>query len=214
MKKRYTSDLIDLTFGYWTVLCKSDKKSNNGSVLWRCQCECGTICDVCESSLHLDKSTNCGCKRKAKNKLNATTHGLSETPLYKIWQGMKDRCYNHSHTSYENYGGRGIKMCDEWKNSFETFYSWAMNSGYEHGLTIERMNNNEGYAPTNCKWATNLEQANNKRNNHKITYNGKTMTIAQWSKFLGVTPGCITNRIARGDTETEAVSTSRRRRKR
>lgn len=213
MQKRYTADITGATFGHWTVLRKADAKSSNGSVLWECRCSCGTVRNVCESSLYRGKSTGCGCHRRLKNKLSATTHGLSKSAIYKIWQGIKDRCCNPSHVSYANYGGRGITVCQQWKDSFENFYLWAIDSGYRNGLTIDRINNDEGYMPSNCRWSTPLTQANNKRNNHVITYNGKTMTIAQWSKFLGVTPACIVNRITRGETDEEAVSTGSRKRR-
>lgn len=106
--------------------------------------------------------------------------------LAKIYHAMKQRCYNVNNTGYKNYGGRGIAICDEWLESPESFQEWALNNGYTDKLTIDRINNDKGYSPDNCRWATMKQQANNKRNNHFVTYNGETHTISEWADSLGV----------------------------
>lgn len=105
--------------------------------------------------------------------------------LYRVLAGMKSRCSNKNEPGYKHYGGRGIRVCEEWLNSFEAFESWALSNGYEEGLSIERIDVNGNYCPENCKWATSLEQCNNMRRNIRVTYLGKTQTIAQWARELG-----------------------------
>ena len=112
-------------------------------------------------------------------------HGMSRTRLYNIWREMKRRCYNKACKSYKDYGGRGIIVCLEWLNNFQTFYDWAITNGYNEILSIERKDVNGNYEPSNCRWATKKEQANNKRNNHFITINDEIMTIAQCAKKSG-----------------------------
>lgn len=128
-----------------------------------------------------------------KNKGN-TKHGKRYTRLYNILDKIKQRCYNKNNTSYENYGGRGIKICEEWLNDFDVFYNWAYENGYDDTLTIDRIDNNKSYSPDNCRWVDRKTQANNKRNNVYLTYNGKTQTIAQWAEELSIPRTRIYNR--------------------
>lgn len=106
--------------------------------------------------------------------------GRRGTPLYTVWSRMKERCYNKNDAAYKNYGGRGIYVCDEWKNDYLAFHEWALSSGYEYGLSIDRIDNNGPYSPENCRWATRKEQCNNRRTNLLVTYNGETKTFSQW----------------------------------
>jgi hypothetical protein len=108
---------------------------------------------------------------------------------------MKQRCYNENHSSYKRYGGRGITVCDEWKNDFVEFRNWAINNGYKDGLTLDRINNNGDYEPSNCRWATLLEQANNKSNNRYITYDGETKTYSEWCRIKNYNRHLIQERI-------------------
>lgn len=128
-------------------------------------------------------------------------HGLANTKLYKSWQRMKVRCYNKNYSHYKDYGGRGIAVCDEWLHDVVSFYNWAMDNGYQEGLTLDRINVNGNYEPSNCRWITNDEQQNNRRNNIKITYNGKTQTITQWANELGIKRDLIERRYHRGYTD-------------
>lgn len=122
------------------------------------------------------------------------THGFSKTKLYKIWLNMKSRCYNKTATRYERYGGRGIFVCDEWKNNFMNFYNWACNNGYIEGLSIERIDINDGYYPQNCKWITKSEQSKNTCRTHLITYNHETKCVEDWCKELGLKSNTILER--------------------
>ena len=125
-------------------------------------------------------------------------HGMTGTRIYKIWCKIKERCYNPNNRSYKNYGSRGITVCDEWRDDFQAFYDWAMSNGYADELTIDRISVNGNYEPSNCRWATNKEQCNNKRNNHILTYNEKSQTVAQWANELKTNDSTICERIRRG----------------
>lgn len=170
-----------------------------------CRCElCGSLKPIRYSNLNRTKS--CGC---AKNRFisNANkTHGETRTRLYRIWVLMKDRCTNQNSPHYNIYGGRGITVCDEWLH-YENFKDWAITNGYQKDLSIDRINNNKGYNPSNCRWATKVEQANNKRNNIRITHNGETLTLGQWASRLNMEPREIWWRLHTGGwSESDAVS--------
>lgn len=180
--------LFDLTgkrFGKWTVIKRSGINSS-GTAMWLCECDCGTIRAVRGTILRNGMSESCGCIR---------THGLSNTRLHRIWSNMKQRCYNKNNDRYNSYGGRGIKVCDEWMHDFMSFYNWSMVHGYKNNLTIDRIDVNKNYEPNNCRWLTNKKQQFNKRGNHLITYKGTTQTITEWSTQLGIKKGTLLARI-------------------
>ena len=116
----------------------------------------------------------------------AKTHGGTGTRLYRIWKNMKARCYRKSAREYGNYGGRGISICEEWKDDFLSFRKWALSNGYKESLTIDRIDVNKDYKPSNCRWITNKEQQNNRRDNRIYEYDGKSLTLSQWSELLGM----------------------------
>lgn len=124
-----------------------------------------------------------------------TTHGMSRDKTYFCWQGMKNRCKNKNDVNYKNWGGRGIKICDEWMK-FENFYRDMCDR--PEGKTLDRIDNNKGYCKENCRWATPKEQLNNKRNNRLLTFNGRTMTVSQWSRNLNIPKTTIFTRLQRG----------------
>lgn len=160
------NDLTGKKFGRLTVIkrCGSNK---NRRALWLCQCDCGNTKIILGNSL-LSKSTlSCGCYNKEHSKNIHTKHSLSYTKLYKVWGGMKTRCYNPNFMYYCNYGGRGIAICKEWKDDFSNFYKWAISNGYREGLTIDRINNDGNYEPSNCRWITRAEQNRNQRKTRK-----------------------------------------------
>ena len=168
------SDFKDLTgkkFNKLLVLKRTgtDKRRN---AIWLCQCDCGNLKEISSPILKSKTTISCGCLRKenahklGKSKYSdRTKHGKRYTRLYSIWCGMKQRCYYKKSENYKNYGGRNIKVCNEWKTNFEIFYNWAINNGYEENLTLDRIDVNGNYEPFNCRWVTWKVQANNKRQN-------------------------------------------------
>lgn len=120
---------------------------------------------------------------------------------------MKTRCYNTNSPTYKNYGGRGIKVCDEWVNNFEAFYKWSMENGYKDGLQIDRIDNDGDYGPSNCRWVTSKENYNNRRTSRFVTINGETKTIAQWCEIYNIKDNVVRARISRGWDEVKAITT-------
>lgn len=170
----------------------SNKK---GDAMWECRCRCGNTFTARGTDIRRGHTTSCGCLQREMTAEASKKHGMSKTRLYYVYSTMLKRCYLSSHKSYKNYGGRGIAVCDEWKNDFKTFFEWAMENGYEEGLSIDRIDVNGNYNPSNCRWASAKEQQNNRRNNRMITCNGKTQTMQQWADEIGVDARKIHNRI-------------------
>lgn len=189
--------LIDLTgmkFGNLIVIERAEN-SKDGHVRWKCVCNCGKVKEkpVSAQDLKNGKVVSCGCIHHQR----ITIHYGSKERLYQIWKSMLKRCENTNCRSYCNYGERGIKVCNEW-HDYLKFKEWAVQSGYKDNLTIDRIDNNGNYEPTNCRWATLKEQANNRRNNVFIQIGDETHTIAEWSEISGVNKGTIRNRYKRG----------------
>lgn len=163
------------------------------------RCSCGNVKEVYIYNLTDGQSTNCGCLQNKKNKERMTTHGESKTKLYNVWSGMKRRCYNKNQKSYIDYGARGIRICDEWLNSFEVFRDWCNENGYiESKVEIDRINVDGNYEPSNCRFISKKENARNKRNNTLITIDGETKTISEWSEIKNVSANLIYDRKSRG----------------
>lgn len=180
--------IVDLTgekFGRLTVIGLDDKPGRK--TYWICQCECGNVKSVRSDSLKQGVIKSCGCLKKEQDKTNLTanhSHKMSGTRLYEIWQGIKGRCYNPHDTRYHRYGGRGISVCDEWRESFETFCQWALKNGYSDELTIDRTDNDGNYCPENCCWRNSKEQSNNRSTNINITIGNSTRTLTQWCEIF------------------------------
>lgn len=187
--------LIDLTgkkFGNLVVI----KRAEDGpyGVRWLCLCDCGNEVIKYGSLLRRGSTTSCGCFGKERQREAVTRHGLTHTPIYRAWDAMKRRCQNPSTKFYEEYGGRGISVCDEWQE-FEPFRDWAFENGYSEDLSIDRIDNNGNYCPENCRWTDMHTQSRNKRNNVWITFNGKTMIMSDWANEIGITPYALWNRL-------------------
>lgn len=173
---------------------------------WVCVCDCGNTHVTRANALARGLVRSCGCLRK-QSKPWKRTHGLTHHPLYRVYHSMRDRCYRKTDKEYPNYGARGIDICQEWLNSFENFYSWAMQNGYEHGLSIDRIDVNKGYTPDNCRWVDFKQQAQNKRNNRNLTLHNETHCVTEWARILCVPAGTIKSRIRRGWTIEKALTT-------
>lgn len=183
-------DLTGRRFNNLVVLSRAEN-GNHGNARWNCVCDCGNVIIVAGSNLKTGAVKSCGCLKHKKR----DTHHLSNTRLYRIWNAMKCRCYRETHWAYPYYGGKGITVCDEWKNDFCKFYDWAINNGYSEELTIDRIDNNSGYSPDNCKWSTRQEQSDNRRFCIQITYNGETKNLMQWCKILDLPYKLINQRM-------------------
>lgn len=175
----------------------------NGYNYWLFKCDCG-----CEKEIRLDsvvygKTKSCGCLQK---EIVSKKQGLSSSRIYRTLAGIKQRCYNKNCSAYKNYGGRGIKICNEWKNDFLSFYNWANQNGYMDNLTIDRIDVNGNYEPFNCRWITMKEQHRNTRKNKMVAFNGKTMCISEISEKYGIPWSTLDGRIKRGIDIKEAIN--------
>jgi hypothetical protein len=175
-----------------------------------CRCDCGEQRAVALTILRRGGQKSCGCLQREVVGSMRRTHGMSTTNLYKVWATMVMRCTNPAVAAYINYGGRGISVCAEWRN-FEPFCDWALANGYKRGLTIDRIDNDSGYRPDNCRWATRKQNANNKRSNRFLEHAGKRMTVAQWADLLNIPISCINRRLHRGESDERALRERRSR---
>lgn len=193
-------------YGMLTAIRNTHKHyRNTKALLWEFRCDCGTIKELPVAIVARGDIRSCGCYQKSHP--TNITHGESNSRLYNLWCAMKNRCYNKKMRMYYNYGGRGITVCDEWRNSYEAFRDWAYANGYNDTLTLDRIDNNSGYSPENCKWSTQKEQNRNKRNNVLLTYNGETKTAQEWSEIVGIKAHTIFARIHDyGYTDEEALT--------
>ena len=191
---RKFKDLTGMRFGKLTVLEYTNKRNLNRNILWRCLCDCGNEIYVATSCLNSGHTKSCGCGKNnfvEMGKIGGKfgKHHLSRTRLYKCYNHMINRCHNSSNIQYKDYGGRGITVCEEWldkDNGFINFYNWAMDNGYKDDLTIDRIDVNGNYEPSNCRWVNMQKQNNNRRNNHIIIYNGERKTLEEWSRILPI----------------------------
>lgn len=205
--------IIDLTgkkFGRLTVLKRA--KNRGKDVFWLCQCECGNQKEVNGSKLRGGKTKSCGCLKKdmsfdEKYGFVRKTHGMSNTRIYRIYNKMKLRCYSKTNSAYKDYGGRGITVCQEWLDDFMNFYNWSMENGYSDDLSIDRINNDKGYSPENCRWATKKKQANNTRSTVFLTYKGETKPASEWSKITGIRQDTLTMRKRNGWSDDRCIET-------
>jgi hypothetical protein len=183
-------------FGKLTVIYRVGEDDNVKYSRWKCTCDCGEITFVKTSNLTKGITKSCGCWNK-EIKPNFK-HGKANTRLHHIWDTMKQRCLNSNNKKYPNYGGRGILIYKEWINDFINFYDWAIDNGYEKTLTLDRIDVNGNYEPSNCRWVSQEIQQNNRRNNIIITINSITKTASQWEKECNLRVGLVANRFKLG----------------
>lgn len=201
--------IVDLTgqkFGRLTVISEAGR-AKNGAKKWRCLCDCGNEHFVITGNLLNNSVRSCGCYRKEYVRNKNYVHGKSQTRLHGIWRGIKQRCFNPNENCFDSYGGRGITICKEWKDDFQAFYDWAINNGYADNLSIDRIDVNGNYEPSNCRWADNKTQANNKTSSNLLTMNGETHTVSEWAEITGIDRKTISDRIARFGWSAERALT-------
>lgn len=197
-------NITNQRFGNLTVLRQS--ANMNKKTAWECLCDCGNVVTVTTSNLTCNRIKSCGCMKKELLIKRNSTHNQRNTHLYEVWKSIKQRCKNPQSYAYKNYGGRGITICKEWNNDFKAFSDWSYANGYttenrtseKTKLTIDRINNDGNYEPSNCRWVTRSHQCKNKRNNKVILYHGKSLCLVDWCKELNLHYTTISGRISRG----------------
>ena len=203
-------DLTGQKFGRLTVIRLLDERTKNGGKKYLCRCDCGTEKVVQQGHLRSGAIKSCGCLLRettiARNKVEKRKHGLMNTKLYAVWRSMKQRCFDENSSSYFRYGGRGITVCDEWKDDFQAFYDWSMANGYREGLSIDRIDVNGNYEPGNCRWATMKKQANNRTNNTIVEYNGVSKTLSEWAEFYNISYDIFLKRLEGGNSFEDAIT--------
>jgi len=197
-------DMTGLRFGR-LVVCKESNQRIRGCVCWEAVCDCGNVKVYVGADLRKGHTKSCGCLAKELSSKRAKTHGKKGTRIYRIWSGMMDRCHNPNSKDWGNYGGRGIVVCDEWHN-FKNFLN-DMGEPQSTQMSIDRIDVNQGYTPTNCRWATAKEQQNNRSNNKIIVFNGVEKTLMQWSEEVGINFACLWMRLRAGWTIERALTT-------
>lgn len=195
-------NIVGMRFGRLVVIRRIDQK-RGGSYLRECICDCGNTMLATPDYLKKGRTVSCGCYNRETVIKLSTTHGMSSSKIYAIWNGMVQRCTNQNSKAFNNYGGRGIKVCDRWM-LFENFYD-DMGDRPE-GKTLERVDNDGDYSPENCIWATRKQQANNRRVCILLTYNGVTQNISQWAADLKLNAKMLYSRYKRGWSDKDILT--------
>lgn len=186
-------------------------KDKGRKSMWLYKCDCGKECIVDGYKIRTGKTKSCGCLSSELAKGRLTTHGMSSSRIYSIHNAMNERCFNSNTIEYHNYGGRGITVCDEWKGrkGFENFAKWAFENGYADNLSIDRIDVNGKYEPSNCRWITHKEQCNNTRFNKIIEYQGEKHTLKEWSEILKIPYKRLKRRLDLGWDVKKAFETQK-----
>ena len=178
--------------------------------MWNCVCDCGNKRVVFGDNLKKGVTQSCGCYQKDLQSAKQKTHGETETKLYAVWCSMKARCFRDTATYYKFYGGRGITVCNEWVSSYETFREWAYGNGYYENdnreCTLDRIDVNGDYCPSNCRWVADVAQANNRRSNRIYVYNGEEHNVTEWAHIIGIDPKTLFSRIYSGMDFEKAIN--------
>lgn len=198
-------DLTGYKFGDLTVIHQVESRKRQR--FWLCLCTCGKTTIVGTGNLTSGKTKSCGHRK------NAPKHGKAGTRIYTIYQSMKQRCENPHNTNYKSYGGRGIKVCQAWRKSFEIFSEWALSNGYDDSLELDRINVNGDYSPENCRWISHLEQCQNRRTNVTVTINGVTHTLSEWARETGIPYQTISGRHFQGITGAKLIEPVKKKRR-
>jgi len=206
-------DLVNNRFGRLTVISFNGRNKGYDSV-WKCLCDCGSELIVRGGVLKNGHTQSCGCLQIERASISHTKHGLyydkatgKRSKLYKVWGGMIARCYNPKTESYKYYGGKGIKVNPIWHTYYGEFHKWAIDSGYKEGLSIDRINNQGNYEPSNCRWATNEVQSRNRSNHRFLTLNGDSRTVIDWGNIMEIPYRVLNQRSRRGWSDERTLTT-------
>lgn len=194
-------DMSGQKINHWTII-RCVGRGKNGGAIFECVCDCGTVRIVSGSSIRSGASTCCGCIRPDQTGKNGSNykHGGRKERLYRVFRGMIDRCENTHDPNYHRYGGRGIKVCDEWRNDYSAFRKWAYENGYiedakKYECTIDRIDNDGDYCPQNCRWTNSIVQSNNRSTNRFVEINGECHTLSEWSRLNNIPKDTLLRRI-------------------
>ena len=209
-RPRFQASFIKKDQRFGKLVCLEPRGQDlRGCFLWSFKCDCGTVKVIRGNHVFHGKIVSCSCEAAARCSRNFKSHGLTETDEYHSWCSMKGRCHNPSNKKYPSYGGRGITLCDRWMDSFENFLA-DMGKRPTPRHSIDRINNDLGYSPENCRWATAKEQSLNTRRNVFIEFDGKRLTCSQWEEVTGINRACIAKRIKRGWSAHKTLTTKSR----
>jgi hypothetical protein len=198
-------NIIGEKYNKLLVVEEVEQKGNNR--MFKCLCDCGNTTIVAMNNMRSGKIVSCGCNKREKTILRSTTHNQRHTHLYEVWKSMKQRCYNPKLKAYKNWGARGIEVCEEWRNNFQAFYDWSYDNGYtidnhkkgeKIKLTIDRINVNGNYEPTNCRWVERSVQSRNRRVNKIISYKNEEHCLVEWCEILNISYRTTMGRLRRG----------------
>ena len=200
-------DLTGLRFGRLTVLSQAETTFTAGGRpvrRWNCRCDCGNTIVTTRQNLRKGDTRSCGCLKLEETKKRLTTHGESKSVLYKRWKAMKKRCQNPNNSDYSHYGGRGIKVCEEWQD-YANFRDWALSHGYSDELSIDRIDVDGDYEPNNCRFISMKEQCNNRSNNLMVAHDGHVYTLSELAEAKGIHYSTLYERLKRGMSVDDAI---------
>lgn len=207
LTKDWKAGKLPIKINRWTIL-SYHHTAKNYHKYYLCRCDCGKEKVVNINNILKGFSKSCGClisevtTEKNKTMKQKDKHKYSDYSLYRTWISMRKRCYSVTEPAYKDYGGRGITVCDEWNSDYNSFLIWAKSNGYQKGLTIDRIDNDKGYYPDNCRFVDNYVQANNKRNNIKICFNNEVDTLPNWARKLKVSASMLYSRYYKNNDPT------------
>lgn len=197
-------DLIGMRFG--SLVVKSKLNINRHREMeWLCICDCGNSHKATSNRLTTGKTTCCHACAMKKISISNSKNGVEPKKLYNAFTNMKTRCYNKNYFLFHRYGGRGITVCDEWRNDFSAFRKWAFENGWDESLTLDRIDNDKGYSPQNCRWVNKTAQDNNRSTNRYLEHNGERDTLANWSRRLNIPYYVLQHRMEKGLPDDEIL---------
>ena len=200
-------DLTGCRFGRLVVIEQVPTSALDNKRRWLCRCDCGNTLITTTQNLRKGDTKSCGCFKHDSTVARMLKHGDTGTHLYNVWKAKRKRCYNDRNTDYKYYGGRGIRVCDELNSDFESFKRWAVSHGYSPELTIDRINSDKDYSPSNCRWITMKSQCNNRRNNITYSFNNETHTLSEWSEIADIPYHTLYMRLHNGWDFNKAITT-------